>query len=152
MRYLLIVLSCLFIFSCSESYIFEEVQSISSPWKYSEIVDFNFSAPDTTQHYDLLLELKHSPDYSFKNIYTKIHTTFPSGKKTEDLVSFEIADSFGQWRGDCGGSCTLLLGLKEGFKFQEQGPHILSFENYSRKELEGIESITLLIKKQEERM
>lgn len=147
MRYFLIVLSSLFIISCSEYYIFDEVQSISSPWKYGKIVEFNFKAPDTTQRYDLLLELKHSPEFSYKNFYTKIHTTFPSSKKTEDLVSFEIADSFGQWRGDCGRSCTLLLGLKEGFKFQEKGTHTLSFENFSRKELEGIESITLLVKK-----
>lgn len=145
--FLLLLFISLVLVSCDQSIIFQETYQIDQPWKYEDIATFSFASPDTTEYYDLLLTINHSNDFGYENAYTKILTSFPSGKNTEDIVSLELANNYGSWNGDCNRNCELILGLKERFRFQEIGDYEIGLQNYSREELSGIQSLKLIIQK-----
>jgi len=148
-KYLLfntLILATLFLFSCGENYLYEKTYDIEKgAWKYDNTLDYAFEITDTTKVYNLLLEVGHSVDYAYQNCYFKIHTQFPSGEKTEQLLSIDLADGIGRWQGDCGStSCTVLLDIQKQAFFNALGTHTITLEQYMRKDpLKGIESLAI---------
>jgi len=141
--FILLILSQLIIVSCGENYVFEKTYSLEKgAWKYDKTLDYAFEVTDTTKIYNLLLEVSHSIDYSYQNCYLKIYTEFPSGKKTDYLLSVDLADGIGRWQGKCSGaSCTTLFDIAKQTTFKESGKHIITLEQYMRKNpLKGIGS------------
>jgi len=137
------------IISCDDkNYILNQSQQIEKEaWLYKDELTYNFDIQDTTKVYNLYLEIDHTTDYSYQNLYLKLHTDFPSGKKMEQKVSFELADKYGQWYGDCGStSCALLVDLQKGTYFKEVGKHTITLEQYMRKNpIEGIKQLALKV-------
>ena len=128
--------SVLLITSCSDkNYISNQSESImDGAWKYEDTKDYTFDIADTSKVYNVYLALNHAEDYAYQNLYLKIHTLFPSGKKLEQQVSFELADKYGKWYGDCGSNCELLVGLQKGAYFNETGKHTITLEQFMRKD------------------
>ena len=143
--FILLILSQLLI-SCGESYVFEKTYEIEKgAWTYDNTLDYAFEVTDTTKIYNLLLEISHSIDYAYQNCYLKIYTQFPSGEKTDYLLSVDLADGIGRWQGDCNGeSCTTLFDIAKQTTFKELGKHTITLEQYMRKDpLKGIESLAI---------
>lgn len=142
------LLSVLFLFSCdSKDYILKDSQSIvDGAWTYADTKKYEFDIADTTKVYNLYLSLNHAEDYPHQNLYLKIHTLFPSGKKLEQQVSFELADKYGKWYGDCGSTCDLLVDLQKGAYFNELGAHTITLEQFMRKDpIEGVYELALMV-------
>lgn len=140
----LLFLSSIFLLSCGEDYLFEKNYEIEKgAWKYDNTLAYTLDITDTTKVYNLLLEVEHSIDYSYQNCYFKIYTQFPSGEKTEQLLSIDLADGIGQWQGDCSSkSCTILLDIQKQAFFNALGTHTITLEQYMRKNpLKGIERL-----------
>jgi len=134
--------------SCGPNYVFEQSYPISKQeWTYRDSLNFNFSIQDTSKVYNLYLDLEHSTDYSFQNLYVQIYTKFPSGKRLKEMVSLELADKAGGWYGDCGSKwCRLSIPIQEGAYFNAKGNYAITMAQYMRKNpLEGIKSIALKI-------
>jgi len=144
--FILLILSQLLWISCGESYVFEKTYEIEKgAWKYDNTLDYTFEVTDTTKIYNLLLEVSNSIDYAYQNCYLKIYTQFPSGEKTDYLLSVDLADGIGRWQGDCSGeSCTTLFDIAKHTTFKEMGKHTITLEQYMRKDpLKGIESLAI---------
>ncbi len=144
------VLACLFaIISCNDkNYIYDESQEIlATKWAYQDTLNYTFQISDTTKIYNIYLELDHSTDYAYQNLYLKMHTQFPSGKRISQQVSFELADKYGQWYGDCGSNaCTLLVPSQKGAYFNAIGKHTITIEQFMRKNpIEGIKGLSVRI-------
>ena len=137
------------IISCShKNYIYEESKEITAEkWFYKDTLNYSFQIVDTTKIYNIYLELVHNTDYAYQNLYLKMHTQFPSGKRITQQVSFELADKFGQWYGDCGsGSCSLLVPSQKGAYFNAIGEHTITIEQFMRKDpIEGIKDLSVRI-------
>ena len=121
----------------------KELKLNDGTWNYTDTLDFQFDVVDTLQRFDILLTLNHSTAYRYQNCYVKLHTAFPSGKKSEKVVSLEMADKFGRWNGECNSkNCTLQIMLQEGAAFNEMGTHTILIEQFMRVEkVYGIRSI-----------
>jgi len=148
MRGLLLFCSFILFYACSETPFFEsKIEIPEANWSYEYIPSFTVPVKDTTQNHDLFLELKHSPDFSYQNLYLKINTTFPNGEIKEEQLSIDLANNLGSWIGKCkGGSCQINIYLLENFKFSDPGDYKFAFEQYSRsKELKGIQSLSFKI-------
>jgi len=133
--------------SCSNAIVYSQKATIDgSTWEFNQELDFQLDGIDTSSYYDLVLEVKHSADFSYENLYTRISTTFPSGEIVKDIVSLQLADKMGTWLGNCNSStCTSELLIQAKFRFKEIGLHNIVLENYSRKALEGIHSIQMVL-------
>ena len=124
-----------------------------SGWTYGDSLSFSFPIQDTLALYDLILSIEHRPDYPYQNLYTQIHTLFPSGKRLSQVLSLELMDKAGYWQGRCRGEqCTLRIPIQESAYFNEIGTHSFTVEQYMRQDsLPGISGIGLEIREREEK-
>jgi len=132
--------------SCGRERIFHEKKEVSAQgWRQLDGAAFTTEITDTTGRYDLVLEVEHERSFSYQNLYLNIITAFPSGEKTEQLLSIEMTDEYGQWIGDCKGSdCTVVVDLIKGIAFKDPGSYGFEVQQHSREEdLLGIKAISL---------
>ena len=146
---IVILLFFAIIISCdNKNYISNQSNEIEKGvWLYKDQLQYDFNIQDTTKVYNLYLEIDHTTEYAYQNLYLKLHTLFPNGKKMEQQVSFELADKYGQWYGDCSSnSCSLLVDLQKGTYFNAIGKHTIMVEQFMRKNpIEGIEQLALKV-------
>ena len=134
--------------SCGPDYAYKKSFEIGDQaWAYADTLDFDFRIEDTTLIYNLYLEVEHTRDYGFQNLYTRIHTRFPDGARLSELLSLELADKTGFWLGDCRGEiCTLRIPIQEGAYFNQAGAYTIQLEQYMRVDpLPGVRAMALLL-------
>lgn len=143
-------LTFLFLTGCGKSYFFSETTEIpAQTWTYANIPQFEVSVEDVSARYHLLLDITHSADFPYQNIYLKFHATDPTGRETVTQVSIDFANKGGVWFGDCDDEWCHLEGfLQKNLEFSEAGTYLFKLEQYMRVEaLEGIQSVGLKIEK-----
>lgn len=114
---------------------------------YSDSLQFEAEITDTSKVYDIELEVEHTPEYGFQNVYVRIHTEFPNGKRLSQPLSLELAGKAGNWLGKCGRTkCRLMVPIQQSAYFNELGMHRFIVEQYMRMDaLPGITGIGLHI-------
>lgn len=122
----------------------EDFTEDDAVWSYSEIKKTSFEVTDTVALHDLILDVEHSKDFQFQNLYFKIYTSFPSGNEDVQTLPVNLADKLGKWYGRCGKkTCTVRINLQSQIHFTELGTYTLQFEQNSReKDLEGIHGLS----------
>lgn len=105
---------------------------------------------DTLSNYDMHMDIEHTDVYSYQNIYLKIITNFPGGKRMHEQLSVDLAEKSGQWLGHCkGDKCKIKVYLLESFRFPEKGNYSFIVKQHTRDEpLEGINKIGFSVFKQ----
>lgn len=134
--------------ACGADFVYEKKYYLEGEvWKYSDTLRFDFEIEDSVHIYNLYLEVAHSKDYKFQNIYTRIFTTFPSGQRIEEVLSLELTEKGAAWLGDCRSNyCTLRIPIQEGAYFDQAGQYAISLEQYMRSSpVQGIKSIRFLL-------
>ena len=147
-NFLILLLGIGLLTACGPNYVFDEKYDLeNTSWSYSNTLDFDLEIEDTLKIYNIFLEIQHSKEYAYQNLYTKIHTAFPSGESVSKLVSLELADQSGFWYGKCGGDfCTLKIPIQEGAFFNALGQHSFKLEQFMRIEtLAGVKSAALKV-------
>ncbi|MCR9287719.1 MAG: gliding motility lipoprotein GldH [Bacteroidetes bacterium] len=143
-----ICLTSIFLISCGKNYIFEKSVPIQNgEWAYSDTLNFNFEIQDTTKIYNLYLDIDHSTDYGFQNLYINVYTKFPSGERIKEMLSVELAAKGGIWFGDCDvEKCKLEIPIQQNAFFNIAGSYEVTVEQYMRKNpLSGISGVSFKI-------
>lgn len=139
---------CLLFTSCGPAVVYErEFDLPEAGWAYADSLRFEFSIENTEQQYDYLLDVNHDAGFPSQNFYVKLHTGFPSGKRSSQQLSLQLADNFGQWFGDCNGdNCTISIPILREASFSTPGDYSLTVEQYGRDNpLTGISNIGLRV-------
>lgn len=134
---------------CGESFVWEQEYALpETGWRWADTLFFSFDIADTSRVYDMLLELDHTTEYPFQNLYVRIHTSWPDGSTRTDLLSLEMADRQGRWLGDCGGRrCRLRILVQQQIFFPQVGTYRLAIEQYTRRNpIEGVEAVALRLR------
>ncbi|TXF91250.1 hypothetical protein FUA23_03235 [Neolewinella aurantiaca] len=135
--------------SCGPTTIYEQDKPLpEAGWAYQDSARFDFAIPATEQAYDLVLKLEHGTAFPYQNFYVKLHTGFPSGKRTTEEVSLQLAGDFGAWLGDCNSEvCEQEITILRNAKFAEAGAYYLTLEQFSREPVLGaIGSVGLAVR------
>ncbi len=134
MRLLLLSFSLFFLTACGTDYLLDQRYALDKEtWTYDQILGFEADIPDTLSIYNLWIDIEHHKDFPFQNLYTRITTGFPDQRQIEQLLSFELADKFGNWQGDCSGQyCSYRIPIQEGAFFNQTGKHTFQLEQYMR--------------------
>ncbi len=138
--------------SCGESYFYNQTQVIDeSGWKSDEVLSFPFTLNDSTQKYNLFLDVKHLTDYDYQNLYIKIDTEYPDNKILSDTLSFDFATDIGEWNGKCNGNnCLLRVFLANEVRFKQIGDYKIRISQYSRQDIiKHIKSISFKLQEVE---
>ena len=143
-----IILLATVISACGPKYHVDETAEIPNGlWAYSDTIRFEADIPDTTMVYNLWLTLDHSPDFAWQNLYIRIHTLFPDGRRLSAPLSLELANLGGVWQGECNKKrCRIRIPIQEGAWFQQTGRYAFTFEQYMRQSpQEGIRQVRFQI-------
>lgn len=141
------VLICASLYSCGDEPYYSESKNTSVPWVKADSLLFTLPAPDTSSGYSMMLNIEHTEDYPFQNLYLRLSTQFPSGRRASDIINVDMADKAGYWYGDCNRtSCKITAPLRDNFAFSESGEYQVTIEQFTRREeLPGIKNIELLL-------
>lgn len=136
--------------------VYGDYQELPDGWDKSELVLFDFQAPDSTQTYDMFINLRNNEDYPFRNLFLIVKLDFPNGKVVADTLEYEMAKADGEWLGQGFSSVKeSKLYYKEGIVFPELGDYEISIQHAMRKNgnvegvttLEGITDVGIRIEK-----
>ncbi|MBK6947489.1 MAG: gliding motility lipoprotein GldH [Haliscomenobacter sp.] len=135
--------------ACGPRYLLKETRQLEGEtWSYADSLSFQAAIRDTARIYDISLLVKHQTSFHFQNLYLRIHTGFPDGKKLTQVLSLELANKAGKWQGACRGDhCTLEVPIQLNAFFNQTGVHTFTLEQYMRADdLPGISALGIRIK------
>jgi len=94
-RIIFVIPIFLFLASCgNEIYIYSEKKAVNpAGWAYADSLDFNFEMKDTSLVYSILLDIDHSTDYPYQNIYfnmiiEEVKCCYDASGQDQDRYSF----------------------------------------------------------------
>jgi gliding motility-associated lipoprotein GldH len=146
--FLISLLTTISFVACQDTFIYKERKAIpNNSWAYSDTLEYRISVADTSALYNLYAEFEHADTFPAQNLYLKLYTTFPGGKRVERMRSFDFFDNLGNPVGKrSGGKCTLRTMLQNNVYFNEKGDYKITLEQFTRTSpLPGISGVTLLL-------
>ncbi|WP_308991833.1 gliding motility lipoprotein GldH [Mariniflexile litorale] len=142
--------------SCDPNRVFDAYQPIPNKWHKDSVVSFNIKVPDSTNAYNLFVNLRNTNAYKYNNLFLIVEMAFPHGKTVKDTLEYKMADPSGKFLGT--GLTDVKenkLWYKEQVVFKEKGNYIVNIQHAMREngkvngviELEGIIDIGFRIEK-----
>ncbi|HNL37825.1 MAG TPA: gliding motility lipoprotein GldH [Saprospiraceae bacterium] len=144
------ILASLIWTACNNNVIFEQEQKIQGArWNYADTLNFSFDVSDTTFLYNLYLDFTYLDSFPHQNLYLRLHTLFPDGKRAQKLRSFNLFDPSGNPLGKSSGhEMTLQTMLQENAYFKLPGTYTITLEQYGRTDaLPGIQAVSMRVEK-----
>lgn len=136
--------------ACGPDYLYKEEKKIAAgQWAYRDTMDFRFSIADTTQLYNLFADFEYADTFPTQNIYLKLHTRFPDGKRIARIRSFDLFDTQGTAAGKCSGhTCKARILLQDKAYFNLPGEYTITLEQFTRRDpLPGMRSAGVAVEK-----
>lgn len=134
--------------SCDSDRVFDEYRSVPDAWHKDSIVSFKIDPPDSTEAYNLFINLRNNSDYKYSNLFLIVETQFPNGKGFKDTLEYVMAKPNGEFLGT--GFSDIKenkLWYREGVVFDEDGQYQVNIQHAMRKNgsVRGIESLEGII-------
>jgi len=136
--------------ACGPNYVYQQKTNFNNAiWTYQEVQQHTVEIKDLTHLYNLIIGVKHSPEFAFQNLYVKIKTVFPKGETREQIVSLNLSNGSGVWYGSCSGqTCSLDIPIQQHAIFETAGKYQFYIEQYMRTEkIEGVKGLTFKVEK-----
>jgi gliding motility-associated lipoprotein GldH len=136
--------------SCDDKYLYESKIDIhNAQWTYQDTLNFKVPITDTMQLYNLYIRFSHADTFPNQNIYLKLYTQFPNGKRVSRIRSFDLYDIQGKPFGKCSGkACETQILLQDKLYFNQLGEHLITLEQYTRSSpLGGLSAVGIMLEK-----
>lgn len=136
---LLVILS-----SCDPDRIYENnIRVPQNGWSVSENVSFEVPITDSVALSNFYINLRHTEDYKFSNLYLFIDTYVPQGQHARDTIELILADKTGKWYGEGFGKIKeYQVLIRQGVVFPVTGLYNISIQHGMREsDLQGIEDV-----------
>lgn len=133
--YLFLILSVFALVSCldNRTIVDTNMELKKHNWSYVEKVRVPLTIEDNNNLYNIYINLRHTPNYSYSNIFLLIQVIGPDGKKSTERKEFKLALPDGEWLGSGSGNLySHQLLFKEKYKFPSNGKYILELEQNMR--------------------
>lgn len=107
----------------------------NAEWDRNEKAQFTFEIEDTLGTYDLYLNIRHSGQYQYKNLYLFTEMQSPTGMLAIDTAQMIFADTRGKWMGKgIGDIYDYQFKYKQAVHFSEVGKYQFYIEQAMRTE------------------
>ncbi len=131
-------------------------ESVPEKWHKDSIITFKINPPDSTNTYNLFVNLRNNNAYKYNNLFLIVEMKFPHGKTLTDTLEYKMADPTGKFLGI--GLMDIKenkLWYKENVVFKEKGIYQVNIQQAMRENgkvngvlaLEGITDIGFRIEK-----
>ncbi len=134
--------------SCTDTALLDENVSIADhQWHYDDQPRLAVHVKDADKPYRVYLNLRHTPDYKYSNIFVLIHQRQPDGQDTTERVELRLAEPDGRWLGRGNGSVYAHQQLiKDSFRFPDTGEYVFTLEQNMRENpLEGVADVGIRV-------
>jgi gliding motility-associated lipoprotein GldH len=134
--------------ACGENHFYKSsILLEDSNWSYNDTLTYSVNVLDTSIHYDIGLEIIHTSDFAYQNLYVQILTMFPDGKLLTQTLPIDFADFTGLWYGKCRSEiCTLRVMLQENALFDQVGDYGFKIMQYMRIDpVAGIREVSMIL-------
>jgi gliding motility-associated lipoprotein GldH len=143
-------ISLTLLISCDPGRIYEKNTPVDPEgWLMTDKKPFEVEVTDTLALLNFYINIRHSTDYKYRNIFLFVDTFFPEGSQSRDTIEIVLADAKGKWFGK--GISNLRSNqvlLKRGFSFPMKGHYKFRIEQGMREpELKGIKDVGIRIEK-----
>ena len=120
--------------SCTDTAVFDKNVAIAdNTWLYDDQPRLTAHITDTTQRYDIYLNLRHTPDYRYSNIFLLVHQSGPGIQDTTERCELRLAEPDGRWLGRSAGSLYAhQQRIKESVRFSDTGQYHFVIEQNMR--------------------
>lgn len=133
--FLFVVLLATVLASCQDQSVIVDtnIELDKHNWSYTEKVRIPLSIESADIPFNLYLNLRHTSDYKYSNIFLLIHITGPDGKKITERREFKLAQPDGEWLGSGSGNLySYQIIFKEDYKFPLKGKYMIELEQNMR--------------------
>ena len=140
-------------FSCSKKEDFKKYKRLKNQeWISEDTLKFNFFINDTLSNYNLFLNLRHTINYEYRNLFLFLHL-----EGSIDTIEVMLSDKHGKWHGKGIGSIREIQTKVLSKKYNKQAEHSIILEQamrYGEKEkidtLKNIDAVGIMIVKTNE--
>ena len=92
--------SALLLVACGEAPVYQADQQVpNGAWSREFKPSFAFDILDTVSKHDVYIDVRHTGDYPFSDLYLFVDLTGPGGRTARDTVECILADPTGRWLG-----------------------------------------------------
>ncbi len=125
MRIYLIACLTLWLFSCDTSRVYDKnLQIAEKGWHYDEPLTFTVSIQDTTESYNLFINVRHTDMYAYNNLLMQLRTIFPDSTQQNDNLNVVLSENSGRWTGSCVDNvCYNSVLIRPAFTFPQSGTY-----------------------------
>ncbi len=134
----------LLVLGCDSNQIFDEYKSVPNQWNKDDLISFTVTPPDSTNLYNLFINIRNTSDYKFNNLFLIAEMNFPNGKTVKDTLEYQMAMPDGALMGE--GFTDVKenkLWYKEGVRFDEIGDYNITIQHAMRNngEVNGVNNL-----------
>jgi gliding motility-associated lipoprotein GldH len=129
----LIIIAC-FTACKDQRTVADDNQSINNrTWSYVNKIRVPVVIKDNKVPYNVFINLRHTGDYKYSNIFLLIHMKTPAGKVGTERKEFKLAYPDGQWLGKGSGNLySYQLPYKSNYVFPDTGNYWFEIEQNMR--------------------
>lgn len=146
---IMLYLLAMLVVSCDGSRVYEDNTDLpDNIWQKDNKVAFQFDITDTSERYNILVNLRHTNFYPFSNLWLMAYTTYPDGDDLEpERLQLQLSDKDGKWYGECiGDICDLQQYIQTNVRFDQVGQYTIAFEQIMRsKDVPVIENLPAIM-------
>lgn len=144
------VITILCITSCDPNRLYEtNIPIADQKWSYDDVKSYTVDVKDTVSRYNIYINIRHSFQFEWRNLYMQVGTQMPDGKKLEKRVNLPLCESDGKWYGSClGDNCDIPVMIQHDAKFPMPGKYVFTLrEDMRSNPLVNIKSVGLRVEK-----
>ena len=148
--FILTAITTMVLTSCDPNRLYEtNTTIIDQKWSYADIKSYTVDVKDTVTRYNIYINIRHSFQFDWRNLYLQVGTQLPDGKKLEKRVNVPLCEPDGKWYGSCvGDNCDIPVMIQHDAKFPMPGRYTFTLRQDMRTDpLVNIKSVGLRIEK-----
>ncbi len=157
MRKILPFIVILVLGACNDHVVYQSDISIpDGTWHRDLRPEFSFEVTDTVSQHDLFIDVRHTGEYPFSELFLFLDFSGPSGRTMRDTVECLLADPSGRWYGNGTGfifsdriHAKVLYKLRN--RFPSPGRYTIKLEQAMRtEELNGVLDIGISLERSQQ--
>ena len=85
--------------ACDSNQVFDVYESVPNKWHKDSVISFKVNPPDSTNPYNLYVNLRNTNDYKYNNLFLIVEMVFPHGRTIKDTLEYRMAAPSGKLLG-----------------------------------------------------
>ncbi len=120
--------------ACEKARVFDKNLALDKEgWFYNEQKSFEININDSSTAYNLYINVRHTDEYPYDNLWLKMTTVFPDSSNQINNINVKLSETDGAWTGNCiDGICFNSVLVQSNFSLDQQGKYAFILEQDMR--------------------